>query len=184
MEVCRMIEKKLFTIVLWMTILAGPITIFSAIDENVPLKKPPLFPSVRTYCYLPGYLSSPLTRSDDTLLNWWINHFDMMIVDDATTEKAIKTASPKATDVVYGEATFLTAYNSSTDSYTYTMDTLKKWVTIHYASYGFTSPSAALENCFLHAKRKVIVNFAMGGSDTIPAYNPANPRLSRLPSTW
>jgi hypothetical protein len=64
------------------------------------------------------------------------------------------------------------------------MDTLKKWVTIHYASYGFTSPSAALENCFLHAKRKVIVNFAMGGSDTIPAYNPANPRLSRLPSTW
>lgn len=166
-------EKKAYTIVaLMMILLATPMIGYGATNEKIPLKKAPLFPSVRTYCYLPG---------DDSVESWLASHFDVMI---GASSSSINPVSPLTINFVYGLTSVQTAYNITTDSCTYTMDTLKIWCAVHYSDYGFSSAAEALEDCFMHAKIPVTVKFVTGDSMQVPAYNPANPRLSRLPLTW
>jgi len=165
-------------------IMLGTIAGFGATNTNGILKQPPLFPSVRTYCYLPGYINYPPSSADSILARWWTNHFDFIIQGDPNSARVMTAFSPKITQVTYGIITVQTAYNKKTDVNSLEMDTLKNWVNTHYASYGYSSPDSAFESCFMHANQQVINTYSMGGVDTVPTYNPANPKASRAPSTW
>jgi hypothetical protein len=147
-----------------------------------------LFPSARTYCYMPGEAKFDSQYREDerrSVVDFWVNHFDVVIA--AAPIEWVREAKPTIMHFNYDIATALYEYNPDNDTYKYSMLNLKNWVDSHYSELGFSTPAAALEDCFLHAKVAMTIRFtdrSRGASRDVPAYDPANPRLSRIPACW
>lgn len=134
-----------------------------------------LFPTVNTWCYC---LQNMNSFGGDTVAKYWVNHYDVLV--GATPYDKINELSPSTILLAYTLSTNLIAYNRDQDKYAEDLLRLKNWV-----DTTFTKPDSVFESCFLHVKNDVTIRFAVA-SDTmrVYAYNPSNPKLSRLPATW
>ncbi len=134
-----------------------------------------LFPTVNTWCYCLQHMDS---FGGDSAAQFWVSHYDVLV--GARPYDKINALSPSTILLAYTLSTNLTAYNRDENKYTEDLLRLKNWV-----DTSFTNPDSAFESCFLHVKNEVTIKFATASATmVIPAYDPGNPRMSRLPATW
>jgi hypothetical protein len=145
-----------------------------------------LFPSVKTFCYLPGDVSNSMYLEDSKAqVQFWVNHFDLLIGGEPRTY--IKELKPTLPLYVYSVLTTMIDYDGGS-KYMGSFLKLKTWVDEHYndSKLGLSYPSAeaALETCFMHSKIAKTYTFAMGGELAVAAYEASNPKPSRIPGPW
>jgi len=155
---------------------------------------PFIWPSARTA--IPVWMTADrygtVPPMDKTyILNFWAGHYDLLL--DGQPYDEVKAINPNIRNLSPGSLSYFTMYTrpeySTGEHYWGGIGELKTWVEAHWQEYAwasqFTDAAEAFEDCFIHVNQEVTASFVKTTEEyIIPAYDPANPKLSRLPGPW
>jgi hypothetical protein len=148
---------------------------------------PALFPTARTF----AILFQSANRFGDLkqiILNFWAAHFEILI--DGRPYDEVLAINPNIKNMASNSITYGASYDYDNDIINWGgLLELDTWVKQNWNQYpwsqNYASAAAAFEDCFIHVNQNVTAQFAQTPETyTIPAYDPANPRLSRLAGPW
>lgn len=147
---------------------------------------PFLWPSARTGIAL--FMNANRYGDEkQTMMDFWVKNYDILL--DARPYEEIKTLSPNTKDFSVDSASYGTAYNADTNTYSGPLLSLKEWAEAHWQEYPwasqFASAEEAFEDCFIHVNQPLTVTFVRTTTPyTMTTYDPANPKPSRLIGPW
>lgn len=132
---------------------------------------------------------APINKS--YILNFWASHYDFLLDGQPYDElKALNSnINNMASDSLSYRAMYTRPESSLGENYWGKMSDLKNWVTAHWQEYSWASEFAnaddAFEDCFVHVNQDVAAKFSQTTeSYIITAYDPQNPKPSRLAGPW
>ncbi len=146
--------------------------------------KAKLFPTANTFAVL--FQRPDIWENEEEMVDFWIKHYEIFIGMHERYYENMTKLNPQI--ILFGCRSIIaqSLYDSTNNIYKWTIKELRDWIKDNWDKWQtqFSTPDEAFEDCFLHASQEMTINFALGGSRTIPPYDPSNPNASRIPDGW